>query len=57
MAKRRSKRSKAKRGGGGARKFVAHPNYGSKKYDCYGKRVKNARGDGTHPRVFCAAQK
>lgn len=58
MAKRRSRRRSRSRS---ARKHTGkllnvHPHFNGKTYDCRGKRVKNARGSGTHPRVYCSKQ-
>lgn len=57
MAKRQRKSrksaAKAKSAGKLPGKTIAHHNYESKSFRCYGKRV-NKRGGGTVARIFCA---
>ena len=58
MAKRKKTAPKAARRSKKAPKFrgktVATPSFSNQKYDCAGKTVKNGKGRGSSPRVFCA---
>lgn len=53
MAKRSRKRAKAK----GPKRYVSHPKYAGKQYDCYGRHVRSGKGKRKSPRVYCGAQK
>ncbi len=57
MAKRKGsgKKSGGSKKAKKAAKSVGPKNFstGGHDYHCHGKRVKNSRGSGTHPRAFC----